>query len=62
MLEQWLVVVTVLLVLQERHPLVFKSATFLEAVDEVNSCLRAQEAVQQDIPEDLVQLIQTEFN
>ena len=42
MLEQWLVVVTVLLGPQERHPAVFELATLLEAADEVNSRLRAQ--------------------
>ena len=35
MLEQCLVVVTLLLGLQERHPAVFKLATLLEAVDKV---------------------------
>ena len=34
-LEQWLVVVTVLLGLQERHPTVFELATLLEAAKEV---------------------------
>ena len=62
MLEQWLVVVTVLLGPQERHPSVFELATLLEAGDEVNPRLRAQAAFQQDIPEALVQLIQNEFN
>ena len=62
MLEQWLVVVTVLLGPQERHPEVFKLATLLEATNEVNSHLRAQAGVQQDMPAALVRLIQTEFN
>ena len=62
MLEQWLVVVTVLLGPQERHPEVFKLATLLEAANEVNSCLRAQAGAQQDMPAALVRLIQTEFN
>ena len=53
-LEQWLIVVTVLLGTQERHPAVFELATLLEAVDEVNACLRAQATVQQDIPAALV--------
>ena len=44
-LEQWLVLVTVPLGPQERHPAVFEIATLLEAVDEVNSCLQAQSAV-----------------
>ena len=39
MLEQWLIVVTVLLVPKERHPAVFELATLLEAADEVNSHL-----------------------
>ena len=38
-LEQWLVLVTVLLGPQERHPAVFELATLLEAADEVYSCL-----------------------
>ena len=45
-LEQWLVVVTVLLGPQEQHPAVFELATLLEAADEVNSRLRSQAAVQ----------------
>ena len=40
----------------------FELATLLEAADEVNSRLRAQAAVQQDMPAALVRLIQTEFN
>ena len=36
MLEQWLVVVTVLLRPQERHPAVFELATLLAAAEEVN--------------------------
>ena len=43
-LEQWLVVVTVLLGPQERHPAVFELTTLLEAADEVNSRLRSQAA------------------
>ena len=39
MLEQWLVVVTVLLGPQERHPALFELAILLEAADEVNSRL-----------------------
>ena len=62
MLEQWLVVVKVLLRPKECHPAVFKLATLLEAADEVNSCLGAQAAAQQDMPATLVTLIQTEFN
>ena len=62
MLEQWLVVVTVLLGLQERQPAVFELAMLREAADEVNSRLQAQVAVQQDMPAALVQLVQTEFN
>ena len=54
MLEQWLVVVTVLLGPQEIHPAVLQLATLLEAADEVNSCLQAQAAVQQDMPASLV--------
>ena len=54
MLEQWLVVATFLLGPQERHPAVFEIATLLEAENEVNSCLRAQAAVQQDMPESLL--------
>ena len=61
-LEQWLVVVTVLLGPQERHPAVFELATLLEAENEVNSRLRAQSGAQQDMPAALVRLIQTEFN
>ena len=45
MLEQWLVVVMVLLGPQERHPSVFKLATLLEGADEVNSRLQSQVAV-----------------
>ena len=61
MLERLLVVITVLLGPQERHPVVFELATLLEAADEVNSRLRAQAAVQQYMPAALVRLIQTEF-
>ena len=39
MLEQWLVVVTVLLGPQERHLAVFELATLLEAANEANSRL-----------------------
>ena len=53
-LEQWLVMVTVLLGPQERHPAVFELATLLEAADEVKSCLRAQAAFKQDIPAALI--------
>ena len=62
MLEQWLVVVTLLIGPQERHPAVFGIATLLAVAEEVNSRLRAQAAVQQDMPPALVQIIQTEFN
>ena len=62
MLQQWLVVVTVLLLPQERHPAVFELATLLEAADEVNSRLQSQAAAQQDMPAALVRIIQTEFN
>ena len=54
MLEQWLVVVTVLLRPQERHLAVFELATLLTAADKVKSSLRAQGAVQQDMPAALV--------
>ena len=54
MLEQWLVVFTVLLGPQEIHPAVLPLATLLEAADEVNSCLPAQAAVQPDMPASLV--------
>ena len=53
-LEQWLVVVTVLLGPQERHPALFELAILLEAADEVNSRLQVQASIQQDIPADLV--------
>ena len=36
MLDQWLVMVTVLLGPQERHPEVFELETLLEAAEEVN--------------------------
>ena len=62
MLEQWFVVVTVLLGQQERHPAVFELAKLLEAADEVNSRLRAQTGSQQDMPASLIRLIQIEFN
>ena len=62
MLEEWLVVVTVLLGPQERHPAVFGLATLLEAADEVNSRLRAQATDQQDMTAALDRLIQNEFN
>ena len=61
-LKQWLVVVTVLLGPQERHPAMFELVTLLEAADEVNSRLQSQAAVQKDMLASLVQLIQTEFN
>ena len=54
MLEQWLVVVTVLLGPPERHPAVLELATLLEAANEVNSLLRAQAGAQQDMPATLV--------
>ena len=54
MLEQWLVVVTVLIGPQERHPKVFELATLLEAAAEVNSRLRSQAETQQDMPAALV--------
>ena len=41
MIDQWRVVVTVLLGPQERHPSVFELATLLTAAEEVNSCLRS---------------------
>ena len=40
----------------------FELTTLLEAEDEVNSRLRSQAVVQQDMPEALVRRIQTEFN
>ena len=61
MLEKWLVVTTVLLGPQDRHPAVFELATLLAAADEVKSCLLSQAAVQQDMPAALVRLIQTEY-
>ena len=62
MLEQWLVIVTVLLGPQEHQPAVFKLATFLGAANEVNSRLRSLARSQQDMPAALVRLIQNEFN
>ena len=59
MLEQWLVVVTVLQGPQKRRPAVFKLATLLEAENEVSFRLRAQAGAQQDMPAALVRLIQT---
>ena len=56
-LEQWLVVVTVLLGPQELHPTVFELATLLEAANEVNSRLRSQAGSQQDMPAALIRLI-----
>ena len=61
-LEQWLVVATILLRTQERHQAVFEMVTILEAADEVNSRLRFQPAVQKYVPTDLSRLIQTDFN
>ena len=54
--------VTVLLGTQERHPSVFELATLLAAAEEVKSPLRSQAAVQQDMPDAFVRLIQTDFN
>ena len=54
MLDQWLVMVTVVLSPQERHRAVFGLATLLPAAEEVKSRLRVQAAVQQDIPATLV--------
>ena len=45
MLDQWLVVVMVLLGPQDRHTAVFELATLLAAAEEVNYRLRAQAAV-----------------
>ena len=61
-LKQWLVVVTVLLGPQERHPAMFELVTLLEAADEVHSRLQSPAAVHKDMLASLVQLIQTEFN
>ena len=52
----------VLLGTQERHPAVFEIATLLAAAEELSSRLRAQAAVQKDMPAALLRLIQTEFN
>ena len=60
--KQWIVMVTVLLSPQECHLAVFKLTTLIEAADEVNSRLRAQAAMQQNIPDALVQLVQTDLN
>ena len=62
MLEEWLVVVTVLLRPQERHPAVFGLATLLEAADKVNSRLRDQASDQRDMTAALDRLIKNEFN
>ena len=62
MLEQWLVLITVLLGPQERHPAVFDLKTLLGSAEEVNSLLRAQAEVQQDTPAALVRLVQTKLN
>ena len=62
MLEQWLVMVTVLLGPQERHPEFFGIETLLAAADKFNSRLQSQAAVQQDMQAALIRLIQTEFN
>ena len=48
-LEQWLVVVTVLLGPQELHPAVFELAKLLEAANEVNSRIRTQAGSQHEI-------------
>ena len=61
MLEQWLILVTVLLVPQERHPALFELETLLESAEELNSCLWEQAAVQQDMPAAFVRLVQTKF-
>ena len=49
MMEQWLVVVTVLIWPQERHPEVFELAMLLVAAEEENYRLQAQAAIQQDM-------------
>ena len=54
MLEQCLVMVTVLLGPQERYSAVFELATLLEAANKVNSHLQSQAAVQQDMLDALV--------
>ena len=54
MMEQWLVVVTVLLGPQDCHPAVFELTTLLEEANKVNYLLRAQTEVQQGIPASLV--------
>ena len=62
MLDQWLIVMTVLLGPQEHQPTVFELATLLVAAEVVNSRLQAQATVQQYMPAALVRLIKHEFN
>ena len=62
MLDQWAVFLTFILVLVSSHPVVCYLTMLIYALEEVNARLRAQSRYQSSMPEDFIQLIQTDFN
>ena len=62
MLEQWLVLLDVILGPKEPHPAVYKLSVLVEAEDEISARLHVQTHHQPDMPVNLIHLVQTELN
>ena len=62
MLNQWLVLIGVIMGLQEVHSTIFKLEILIEEAEEVISCIHAQSMMQSSIPEALVRIIQIKFS
>ena len=61
MLEQWLVLIDVILGPPEPHPAIYKLSVLVEVADNVSARLHAQAHHQPDMPEMLIHLVQTEL-
>ena len=62
MLEQWLVLLDVILGPPEPHPAIYKLSVLVEAADKISARLHAQAHHQPGMPATLIHLIQTELN
>ena len=62
MLEQWLVLLHIILGLPELHPSVHKLSVLVNTAGEVSACLRTQAHQKPDMPAALIHIVQTEFN
>ena len=62
MLEQWLVLLDVILGPPEPHPAIYKLSFLVEAADKISERLHAQAHHQPDMPVTLIHIVQMELN